>query len=35
MSYLVEEDIFSLIEKYLQGLFKETIGVDVATPFAE
>jgi len=33
MSYLVEEDIFSLIEKYLQGLFKETIGVDVATPF--
>ncbi len=33
MSYLVEEDIFALIERYLQGLFKETIGVDIKTPF--
>ncbi len=33
MSYLVEEDIFDLIEKYLQGLFRETIGVDVSVPF--
>ena len=33
MSYLVEQDIFSLVEEYLQGLFKETTGCEIAVPF--
>lgn len=33
MSYLVEQDIFSLIEEYLQGLFKETTDCEIPVPF--
>ena len=33
MSYLTEEDIFSLMEGYMKGLFKEVMDVDIATPF--
>ncbi|MDR3331623.1 MAG: aspartate--tRNA ligase [Synergistaceae bacterium] len=32
MSFIAEEDVISLIEPYLSGLFKETIGADVPTP---
>lgn len=33
MSYLVEQDIFNLVEEYLQGLFKEMVGCEIAVPF--
>ena len=33
MSFLTEEDIFELVEDYMKGLFKETIGLDIQTPF--
>ena len=33
MSFLTEEDIFELVENYMKGLFKETIGLDIKTPF--
>ncbi|WP_286977280.1 aspartate--tRNA ligase [Acetomicrobium sp. UBA5826] len=33
MSFLTEEDIFELIEDYMKGLFRETIGVEIQTPF--
>ncbi|MDR3280702.1 MAG: aspartate--tRNA ligase [Synergistaceae bacterium] len=32
MSFITEEDIMSLIEPYLIGLFKETTGADIASP---
>ncbi|MDR1508777.1 MAG: aspartate--tRNA ligase, partial [Synergistaceae bacterium] len=32
MSFITEEDIMSLIEPYLAGLFKEIAGADIATP---
>ena len=33
MSFITEEDIMTLVENYLAGLFKEIMGVDVETPF--
>ena len=33
MSYLVEQDIFDLIEGYLHGLFRETVGIEIPVPF--
>lgn len=33
MSYITEEDIYKLIEGYLSGVFKEVLGVEIATPF--
>ncbi|MDI9369809.1 MAG: aspartate--tRNA ligase, partial [Synergistota bacterium] len=33
MSYLVEQDVFDLVEEYLHGLFLETIGREIPTPF--
>ena len=33
MSYIVEEDIMTLIEGYMKGLFKEIRNVDIPTPF--
>ena len=33
MSFATEEDIFSLIEAYMKGLFSETLGVQIQTPF--
>ncbi len=33
MSFITEEDIMTLIENYLAGLFKEILGVAVKTPF--
>jgi len=33
MSYITEEDIYSLIEGYLSGVFKEVLGIEVKTPF--
>ncbi|EHL64150.1 aspartate--tRNA ligase [Cloacibacillus evryensis] len=32
MSFITEEDIMTLVENYLAGLFKEIMGVDVETP---
>jgi aspartyl-tRNA synthetase len=32
MSFITEEDIIALTEPYLAGLFKETIGAEIATP---
>jgi aspartyl-tRNA synthetase len=32
MSFVTEEDIIALTEPYLAGLFKETIGAEIATP---
>lgn len=34
MSFVTEEDVMGLIEPYLSGLFKETIGADIPTPIA-
>ena len=33
MSFITEEDIMTLVENYLAGLFKEVNGVEVKTPF--
>ncbi len=33
MSYLTEENIYSLMEGYMKGLFKEILGVDIPVPF--
>ncbi|NLA90971.1 MAG: aspartate--tRNA ligase [Synergistaceae bacterium] len=33
MSFLTEEDLFSLMEEYMKGLFREILGVDIPTPF--
>ncbi|MDO5563364.1 MAG: aspartate--tRNA ligase, partial [Synergistaceae bacterium] len=33
MSFITEEDIMTLVENYLAGLFKEILGEDVKTPF--
>ncbi|MDR2175792.1 MAG: aspartate--tRNA ligase [Synergistaceae bacterium] len=33
MSYVVEDDVMSLIEGYMKGLFKTILNVDVQTPF--
>lgn len=33
MSFITEEDIMTLVENYLAGLFKEVKGVEVKTPF--
>ena len=33
MSFITEEDIMTLVENYLAGLFKAVKGVDVKTPF--
>jgi len=33
MSFITEEDIMTVVENYLSGLFKEILGEDVATPF--
>lgn len=33
MSFITEEDIMTLVENYLAGLFKESKGVEVKTPF--
>lgn len=33
MSYLTEENIYSLIEEYMKQLFKEVLNVDIFTPF--
>ncbi len=33
MSYLTEEDIFSLMEEYMKGLFKDILDVEIPTPF--
>lgn len=33
MSFLTEEDIFSLIEGYMKGLFKEVLGTEIPAPF--
>ncbi|WP_302807268.1 aspartate--tRNA ligase [Cloacibacillus porcorum] len=33
MSFITEEDIMTLVENYLAGLFKEIKGVEVKTPF--
>jgi aspartyl-tRNA synthetase len=33
MSYLTEEDIYSLMEAYMKGLFKEMLGLDIPVPF--
>ena len=33
MSFITEEDIMTLVENYLAGLFKGIMGVDVETPF--
>jgi len=33
MSFITEEDIMTVVENYLSGLFKEMLGEDVATPF--
>lgn len=33
MSFITEEDIMTLVENYLAGLFKEINGVEVKTPF--
>jgi len=33
MSFITEEDIMTLVENYLAGLFKDILGEDVKTPF--
>jgi aspartyl-tRNA synthetase len=33
MSYIVEDDVMSLIEGYMKGLFKTILNIDVETPF--
>ncbi len=33
MSYLTEENIYSLMECYMKGLFKEILDVDIPVPF--
>ncbi|MDR1873427.1 MAG: aspartate--tRNA ligase [Synergistaceae bacterium] len=33
MSYVTEEDVMTLIEGYMKGLFREILNVDVPTPF--
>jgi len=33
MSFITEEDIMTLVEEYLAGLFKEILGENVKTPF--
>jgi len=33
MSFITEEDIMTLIENYLSGLFKKILGLEVKTPF--
>ena len=33
MSFLTEEDIYSLMEGYMKGLFKEILPVEIPTPF--
>jgi aspartyl-tRNA synthetase len=33
MSYVVEDDVLTLIEGYMKGLFKEILNVDVPVPF--
>ncbi|MCF0248015.1 MAG: aspartate--tRNA ligase, partial [Synergistes sp.] len=33
MSFITEEDIMTLVENYLAGLFKEIKGIEVKTPF--
>ena len=33
MSFITEEDIFILLEEYMNGLFKEIHGLDLKTPF--
>ena len=35
MSYLTEEDIYVLVEGMLKRVFKETLGLDIVTPFAK
>jgi aspartyl-tRNA synthetase len=32
MSFITEEDVISLIEPYLSGLFRETAGLEIPTP---
>lgn len=34
MSFVTEEDVMGLVEPYLSGLFRETIGADIPTPIA-
>ncbi|ACZ18818.1 aspartate--tRNA ligase [Thermanaerovibrio acidaminovorans] len=33
MSFITEEDVFSLLEGYMRGLFKEILGEEIPTPF--
>jgi aspartyl-tRNA synthetase len=33
MSFITENDVMTLIENYLSGLFKEILGLEVKTPF--
>jgi len=33
MSYAVEDDVMTMIEGYMKGLFKEILNVDIPTPF--
>jgi len=33
MSYAVEDDVMTMIEGYMKGLFREILNVDVPTPF--
>jgi aspartyl-tRNA synthetase len=33
MSYIVEDDVMSLIEGYMKGLFKMALNADIETPF--
>lgn len=32
MSFVTEEEIMELVDRYLSGLFKEVVGVEIATP---
>lgn len=33
MSFLTEEDIYELMESYMKGLFRDTLGISLETPF--
>ncbi|MCX7828061.1 MAG: aspartate--tRNA ligase [Thermanaerothrix sp.] len=33
MSFITEEDVFSLLEGYIKGLFSHVLGEDIPTPF--
>jgi len=33
MSYVVEDDVMTMIEGYMKGLFREILNVDIPTPF--